>query len=240
MHIPDCFSSYTRYNDFKRKREEEPHLSVMGLHQHIEQLSIILMQPWLSAKKFDVIRGDVENLVDILHSYRKYLTSKCQKMKLHQQLEATPVAEEETLLVTFPVRKCTPSRYCDLEQKLMDLPLYQPLFLNGIAPVDRLERRRWLSEISLPFPIMLYKYAFGNSVGTLVYAWRIPENKPADSALGSKTFLQLCKEQAFYSSRAMRRDFLSCYNLVADIPKMMLRNIFHTLLQDSSAAEYQR
>ena len=36
----------------------------------------------------------------------------------------------------------------------------------------------------------------------------------------------------------MRHDFLSRYNLVADIAKMMLRNIFHTLLQDSSAAEY--
>ena len=94
MHILDRFSSYTGYNDFKRKIEKEAHLSAVGLHQHIEQLSIILMEPWLSAKRFDVIRGDVENLVDTQHSYRKYLTSKCQKMKLHQQLEATPVAEE--------------------------------------------------------------------------------------------------------------------------------------------------
>ena len=89
-----------------------------------------------------MILGDVENLVDTLHSYRKYLTSKCQKMKLHQQLEATPVAEEKALLVTLPVRKCTSSQYCDLEQKLVDLLPYQPLFLNDIAPVDRLEHRR--------------------------------------------------------------------------------------------------
>ena len=36
----------------------------------------------------------------------------------------------------------------------------------------------------------------------------------------------------------MRRVFLSRYNLVADIAKMMLRNIFRTLLHDSSAAKY--
>ena len=41
MHIPDHFSSYTGYKDFKRKREKEAHLSAEGLHQHIEQLSII-------------------------------------------------------------------------------------------------------------------------------------------------------------------------------------------------------
>ena len=75
---------------------------------------------------------------------------------------------------TFPVRKCTSSQYYDLEQKLMDLPLYQPLFLNGIASLYHLERGQWLSRTSLPFPIMLYKYAYGNNVGTLVYAWRIP------------------------------------------------------------------
>ena len=85
----------------------------------------------------------------------------------------------------------------------MNLPLYQPLFLNDIAPVDRLERRRWLSGISLPFPIIFYKYAYGNNAGILVYARRIPENELADSAIVSKTFSQLYKEQAFYSSRAM-------------------------------------
>ena len=36
----------------------------------------------------------------------------------------------------------------------------------------------------------------------------------------------------------MRHDFLSCYNLLADIPTMMLQNIFRTLLQDNSAAEH--
>ena len=85
----------------------------------------------------------------------------------------------------------------------MNLPLYQPLFLNDIAPVNCLECRRWLSGISLPFPVMLYKYAYGNNIGTLVYAWRIPENEAADSAIVSKTFSRLCKEQAFYSSHAM-------------------------------------
>ena len=71
-----------------------------------------------------MICGDVQNFVDTVHIYRKYLTSKCQKMKLHQQLEATHVAEEKTFLVILPVLKCTSSECYGLEQKLMDQPLY--------------------------------------------------------------------------------------------------------------------
>ena len=80
----------------------------------------------------------------------------------------------------------------------------------------------------------------GNNVGTLVYAyqWRILENEPTDIAIVSKTFSQLCKEQPFYSSHAMRHDFQTRYNLMVDISKKMLQNTFRTLLQDSSAAEY--
>ena len=85
---------------------------------------------------------------------------KSEKMKLHQQLEETLVAGDNESLVTLPAKKdSSSSQYCDLEQKLiMDLPLYQPLFVNDIAPVDHLKRRQWLSGISFPFPIVLYKY----------------------------------------------------------------------------------
>ena len=42
-----------------------------------------------------------------------------------------------------------------------------------------------------------------------------------------------------YSSRAMRRDFLQKYNRVGNVSKMVLRNIYRSLLDDSSAPEYQ-
>ena len=41
IHLPDCFSMYKGYNDFKRKKEKEPRLSREGLEQHIQQLSTI-------------------------------------------------------------------------------------------------------------------------------------------------------------------------------------------------------
>ena len=66
--------------------------------------------------------------------------------------------------------------------------------MNDIAPCDRYDRRKWVNGMQVSFPIMLYKYAYGNNLGTLVYAWRIPDNEPVDSAVVSRVFSQLSGE----------------------------------------------
>ncbi len=85
---------------------------------------------------------------------------------------------------------------------------------------------------------MLYKYAYGNNIGTLVYVWRIPEGECVDDTIIAQVFARLCSKQSFYSTRAMRREFLDKYSHLAKISKMVLRNIYRTLLQDSSSAQY--
>ena len=138
IHLPDRFSAYRGYNDFKKKKEKEPRLLADGLQHHLDQLSGVLMQPWMSGKRFEVIRGDVEKLVDALHKYREYLVSQCEKVQYHQQLLEPPSVDENASLVTLPAKKGSPtsSSYRELELKLSSLSLYQPLFLNDIAPAD--------------------------------------------------------------------------------------------------------
>ena len=85
---------------------------------------------------------------------------------------------------------------------------------------------------------MLYKYAYGNNTGTLGYAWRIPEDERVDNTIIGQLFTRLCSKQSFYSNRAMRRDFLDKYSHLAKMSKMVLHNIYRTLLQDSSAPQY--
>ena len=93
-------------------------------------------------------------------------------------------------LITLPVTEgLTPSMYSELKQKLEYLPLYKTLYVNDIAPCDRYERRKWVNGIQLSFPIMLYKYAYGNHLGTLLYAWHIPVDEPVDSSMVSRGFL---------------------------------------------------
>ena len=85
---------------------------------------------------------------------------------------------------------------------------------------------------------MLYRYAYGNHLGTLMYTWRIPESQPVDETTVSRIFTQLNGQHPRYCTRAMRQDFLEKYRRIAKLPTMVLRNIHRTLLGDCSSAEY--
>ena len=101
IYLPDCFSMYKGYNDFKRKKEKEPRLSREGLEQYIQQLSTILMQPWMSSKRFEMIRKDVDKLVDSLHAYKEYLLHQCDRVKSHEQSPQPVSNEKMPLLLLF-------------------------------------------------------------------------------------------------------------------------------------------
>ena len=197
--IPHLFSTYRGYNDFKRKKEKEPRLSTDGLNHHIEQLNNLLLQPWMSGTRVEVLRSDIDKLVDALHRYKQYLVSQNERVnKSHHQQSADQASEgSNASLITISPKGNAMSHYQELEAELLKLPLYEPLFLNDIAPVDRYQRRKWFSEVTLPFPIMLYKYAYGNNLGTLVYAWRIPLDVPVDDTIIGQIFSQLCRKQSF-------------------------------------------
>jgi len=239
IHVPDLFSMYKGYNDFKRKKEKEPRLSVDGLKLHIEQLSDVLIQPWMSNKRFDTVRHSIENLVAAMHAYKQYLVLQCEKVKAHQKESVSVIKEESNAsLITLKGSAHSLPEYQEVKDKLLELPLYEPLFLNDMAPTDRYRRRKWLAELAFPFPVMLYKYSYGNNLGTLVYTWKIPIDGPVDDTIIGQVFSQLCHKQSYYSTRAMRREFLSKYSQLVKVPKMVLRNIYRTLLQDCSSAEY--
>ena len=109
------------------------------------------------------------------------------------QRTVTTVDKENACLVTIqwssePVLPV----YAELEQKLCDLPLYEPLYVNDLALANRYQRRRWIIGIKLSFPIMMYKYAYGNHLVTLIYAWNVPKDGPVDST----TVSDICLERS--------------------------------------------
>ena len=113
--------------------------------------------PWFAIKKFELLRNDIENLVDLLDKYNHYLCEHTE-VKSHQSELTFPSSEENASLITLPGSGGpTSSKYLNLEQKLANVEMYQPVFLNEITPSDRLERR-WLANVQFPFTIMLYRY----------------------------------------------------------------------------------
>ena len=64
------------YNDYKRKKERVPQLSAVQLNEHVQELSALLMQPWFTIKRFELLRQEVEGLVGAMHKYCEYLRGK--------------------------------------------------------------------------------------------------------------------------------------------------------------------
>ena len=197
------------------------------------------MQSWFAVKRFELLRKDVKSLVDSLDKYKRYLCEHTEKVKSHQNELTLPPPEENASLITLPGSGgLTLSKYLNLEQKLADVEMYRPIFLNEITPSDQLERRKWLASVQLPFTIMLYRYAYGHHLGTLTYAWKIPEGQPVNDTTVSRIFAQLNGQHLHYCTRAMRQEFLEKYRQIAKLLTMVLQNIHRTLLGDCSSAEY--
>ncbi len=103
------------------------------------------------------------------------------------------------------------------------------------APVDRYQRRHWVDKLSCQFPIMVYKFAHGSSVGTMCFAWKV-NAKDVDQTAVSQTISKLNSNQQVYATRAMRKDFFDRYNHLCKTSKAVLRIMFKALAGDSSAS----
>ena len=147
-----------------------------------------------------------------MQKYVLYLTSQSEKVQAHHLCNTSKDTESSATLITLPAKN-EPILECykELYQRLATLPLYEPLFLYDIAPANRYDRRQWLSELQLPFPVTLYRYAYGNHLGAAVFAWKLPSDASVDQTEVSRIFSKLTDSQAFYSTRAMHHDFLEKY-----------------------------
>ena len=234
IRFPSRFAQFQGYNDYKRKKEKEPRLSSEELKHHIDELSGMLLQPWFSGTKFNSLRSDVEELVESMKKYMEYLTTQTDRIKAHQSSTDPTPQEDKASLTTLPATiEPIPPAYNEVAKKLEEESLYSPVYLNELAPRDRYLRRKWVSNIKLPMKVMLYKFMYGNHLGTLLFCWKVPD--VVDESKVGRIFSELTRKTNTYSTRAVRGDFLNKYHGIAKIPKMILRNIYRTLVQDCSA-----
>ena len=233
--IPSIFSEFKGYNDWVRKKHKKPQLSQAVLNKHIEGLSDYLMHPWLSTSKWQSFRSSIEQLVESLNKYKMYLADHNEHMKeVHQRTTLEP-SEESFNVALISASSHTEKEYTKVEDALTTLEYYDPVFLNDFAPENRYTRRHWIDKLSLQFPVMLYRYVHGSHIGTLSFAWKIPEGTN-DLNKTSQIISKLTSSQSKYASRAMQTDFLDKYSRLSKAPKSVLRNIYKSLVGDASSS----
>ena len=126
IHVPARFSGYY---DFKKKKHKLPRISSEDLHFHIQELSGMLMQKWFAVKRFELLRNDIENLVDSLDKYKRYLCEHTEKVKSRQSELSLTSSEENASLITLPGSGGRTSSTClNLVQKLANVEVYHPVF----------------------------------------------------------------------------------------------------------------
>ena len=204
---------------------------------HIKALARALNQPWFSRPLYQELRVDIDSFVDGMEKYRAYLESQSKRIsEAHGSLTFLREPEKDVSICSLPASEATPEAYLQLESLLDDKQPYEPLFVTVLAPPDRYKRRHWFANIQLRCPIMMYRYAHGNNLGTLSFVWKTTDNHGVDQTEVARVITKLNKEQSLYATRDMRHEFLEKYNRLAHTSKAVLRNMYRSLTCDQSAA----
>ena len=124
--------------------------------------------------------------------------------------------------------------YRELEHSLHGKVDYEPFCLNEFLPVDRRKRFRYLHEpgVQLPFDVWLYSYHPGGSTRAMWFVFKSGSGPDAQRA--NCVLQKLEKDMPVYHTRAMRRDFMSCFSLVARTSNTILNAMYRYLTQDMS------
>ena len=131
-----------------------------------------------------------------------------------------------------PLEPC----YVELQSHLDTLPLYEPACINEFAPSDRYLRRKYISQLSLSVDVYIYRMAYGGSIGTVTFVWKINQKLSDHEHRNALTLTAITKMLPKYATRDMKNTFIKKYAEVSKTPKMVLRNIFRELTSDPSAA----
>lgn len=87
----------------------------------------------------------------------------------------------------------------------------------------------------MEFSLQMYRYCHGNCIGTMTFVWRVPTNSPEDPTSAARAIADLNSKQKLYSTREMRKDFLSKYRQFVKAPVSILRHLYKDLIHDCSA-----
>ena len=140
IHLPESFSEFQGFNDYKKNRKNKPRMSAEDLDRHSQALAGLLMLPSLSASNCKILRADIDKLCVSLQAYSAYLKKhNVQQQQVHASLQPMRHPTVDSVASVIVASKATPP-YTELQSHLDAVSLYEPICVNDFAPADRFQR----------------------------------------------------------------------------------------------------
>ncbi len=240
-HIPQFFSKFENYRDpAAHAHGQLPPLASSHVSELSGKLFDVLGLPCLQSPRWKDIHSAVHDLALSLQKYADYLRSTTKRVqKMHEMLEPArkPTSGDSSLVrrIDGSVRSALHvSRYVAAERRLQEAAQYEDvIFLNDIAPSERMARWRYMHEFSMPFAVEVYSYSGGGNQSTLYWAWRAPPDP--DNSKTTRNITKINQGLKVYHTRAMRKEFVERYSFLTKLSSTVLNEMYQHLTSDGSA-----
>lgn len=180
--IPSCFCTFHGYNEFKKLHHRIPQIKSERLNELSMDLTKALSFPSMSFSRNKQLSSDMESLLATLSQYKTRLDKDNTRHKNSRKSCSPPRSlESDTSLKYIPGKpqneNCLDdsSVYKTLEEDVKCVESFQFIDLDNYTPENRLKRRKYINNLELNVPVMLYRIAFGGSISTKLYlesTWR--------------------------------------------------------------------
>lgn len=119
--------------------------------------------PFFLSKESKQLLDMCNKLVCGMKKYLDFLSEQKERTAFnHQKLEAVRGLNDKWSLRKLDISQGVNKNYLELHKSLSQLQPFDPLFLYDIQPEDKFERRKWIENLTLPYPVKLYTHRFGN------------------------------------------------------------------------------
>ena len=140
----------------------------------------------------------------------------------------------DSVASVIPASAVTPP-YTELQSHMDTVSLYEPVSINDFAPANRFQRQTYISNLRLSVDVYMYRMAYGGSVGTLTFIWKIDPTISDHEGKNACALVSVTESLPKYATRDVKKTFIERYTDVADCPKMVRRHIFRELTEDCLA-----
>ena len=244
MVYPDLFRQFLvqgtlkqNYNNPMEHKNVAP-LNSTDLEQRSQKLYGILLHPTMKLTRMKHLNDAIRSIATGIDKYLAFMKANRERMnEIHNlMVPARKPSDGKSSEIRHIRGKARGdvrivNRYQKLQDHLSLKQDYEIVSLNDFLPMDRRHRYIYLDELTLSCNIEVYGYHPGSTKPSLWFVWKCPG---PDQDKTNTTIHAIEADLPMYNTRAMRRDFIDKFQLVAKLSPTILNGIYAYLSNDAS------